>query len=663
MPHPARRCRLFVLLFVGVALAWSAASAQDSTLSPYFVVTSDDPETDRLPLLATHVRFSVSGVIAEVTLTQTYKNDGMHPIHAKYVFPASTRAAVHGLTMQIDEHRITAKIREREQAKKQFKAAKKAGKNAALLEQQRPNVFTMNVSNIMPGQEIDVELRYTELLIPTDGVYEFMTPTVVGPRYSEVPARGAASTDLWLQSPYSAEGIAPTYTFELSGTLNAGMPVDALVSPSHPIAARWESASTVHVELDPAESAGGNRDFVLRYRLDGGRIQSGLMLYEGEEESFFLLMVQPPRKVATDQIPPREYVFVVDVSGSMSGFPLDVSKELLRNLIGDLRESDTFNVLFFAGGSRLWSPYSLPATPANIESAIKMLNEQTGGGGTQLLAATRRAMELPVDEGSRSRNIIVITDGYIGAEKEVFRYIRANLNNANVFSFGVGSSVNRFLIEGIAKAGLGEPFVVLDQAEAEETSARFQSYIQFPVLTDIRVETSGFEAYDIEPSSIPDVLSGRPIVVHGKWRGEPGGRLSVEGFSGRGPYYQDFEVSEVEPTTSNSPLRYLWARTRIAGISDFSFAGETEEEREELIDLGLTYNLLTRHTSFIAVHELIRNPTGDAKDVVQPLPLPAGVGNLAVGVTKGSEPGMVWLVSMMLIAAMALALQRKIARS
>ena len=663
MPHPARRCPLLVLLFVGAVVAWSPASAQDSTLSPYFVVTGDDPETDRLPLLATHVLFSVSGVIAEVTLTQTYKNDGMRPVHAKYVFPASTRAAVHGLTMQIGEHRITARIRKRERAKKEFKAAKKAGKNAALLEQQRPNVFTMNVANIMPGQEIDVELRYTELLVPVDGVYEFMTPTVVGPRYSEVSASRATSTDLWLQSPYTPEGTAPTYTFGLSGTLNAGVPVNALVSPSHRIAARWESASTVHVELDPAESTGGNRDFVLRYRLDGGSIQSGLMLYEGEEENFFLLMVQPPRKVATDQIPPREYVFVVDVSGSMNGFPLSVSKELLRNLIGDLRESDTFNVLFFAGGSQLWSPYSLPATRANIESAIEMLNEQRGGGGTQLLAATRRAMELPVDEGSRSRNIVVITDGYIATEKEVFSYIRSNLNRANVFSFGVGSSVNRFLIEGIARAGMGEPFVVLDQAEAEETSARFQSYIQFPVLTDIRVETSGFDTYDIEPSSIPDVLSGRPIIVHGKWRGEPGGRVSVEGFSGNGHYYQDFEVSEVEPTTANGALRYLWARTRIAGISDFSFAGETEDEREELIDLGLTYNLLTRHTSFIAVHEVIRNPMGDAEDVVQPLPLPAGVSNLAVGVAQGSEPTLAWLVSIMLVAAMALALQRKVARS
>jgi len=663
MPGPARRCRMFVLLFVGVALASSTAPAQDSTLSPYFVVTSDDPDTDRLPLLATHVLFHVSGVIAEVTITQTYKNDGIHPIHAQYVFPASARAAVHGLTMQIEEHRITAKIRERERAKKEFKAAKKAGKNAALLEQQRPNVFTMNVANIMPGQEIDVELCYTELLVPTDGVYEFMTPTVVGPRYSEVPANGAASTDHWLQSPYTTEGIAPTYTFGLSGTLNAGMPVDALVSPSHQISAFWDSSSKVHIELDPTESAGGNRDFVLRYRLDGGRIQSGLMLYEGEEESFFLLMVQPPREVATDQIPPREYVFVVDVSGSMSGFPLGVSKELLRNLIGDLRSSDTFNVLFFAGGSRLWAPQSLPATPENIESAIKMLNEQRGGGGTQLLAATRRAMELPVDEGSRSRNIIVITDGFIGVEKEVFSYIRKHLNNANVFSFGIGSSVNRFLIEGIAKAGMGEPFVVLNQAEAKEISARFQSYVQFPVLTDISVGIKGFDAYDIEPSSIPDVLSERPIIVHGKWRGEPVGQLSVEGFSGRGAYHQEFEVSEVKPTTSNGALRYLWARTRIAGISDFSFAGETEDERGELIDLGLTYNLLTRHTSFIAVHEVIRNLTGEAKDVVQPLPLPAGVSNSAVGVAQGSEPGMMWLVSMMLIAAMALALRWKIARS
>jgi Ca-activated chloride channel family protein len=290
------------------ALAQSPADerglAHTRTLSPYFVVDSDDPVTDRMPLLSTDVQVDVSGVIADVTVRQTYRNDGTRPLHAKYVFPASTRAAVHGLVMIIGEQRIAAKIREREWAKAEFAQAKKAGKNAALLEQQRPNVFTMNVANVMPGQQIEVELHYTELLVPEAGVYEFVYPTVVGPRYSTTPEQGAADTDLWVRSPYTPEGRAPASALRLSGTVSAGLPIDGLKCVSHAVLSQWVDSSRVHVTLDPNETNGGNRDFVLRYRLDGGTIQSGLMLYEGEDEHFFMLMVQPPRRVTAEQIPP-----------------------------------------------------------------------------------------------------------------------------------------------------------------------------------------------------------------------------------------------------------------------------------------------------------------------------------------------------------------------
>ena len=647
---------MMLALFCSILLP-DALWARERTLSPYFVVRSDDPETDRLPLQSTAATVHISGVIAEVTVKQTYKNDGMRPIHARYVFPASTRAAVHGLTMTIGEHRIRAKIKEREEAKREFREAKKAGKSASLLEQNRPNVFTMNVANIMPGDLIEVELRYTELLVPNAGVYAFVYPTVVGPRFSEVPAERAPGTDRWLKSPHTTQGQKPLYTFDLKGTLTAGMPIDALTSPSHTIRADWTHPSSVEFSLDPTERDGGNRDFELHYRLDDGKIQSGLMLYEGQDENFFLLMVQPPRRVATGQIPPREYVFIVDVSGSMNGFPLETAKELLRNLIGDLRITDTFNVLFFAGGSRLWQPRSMPATQANIDDAIAMLDDQRGGGGTQLLAAIRRAVEL-APEGVWSRNLIVVTDGYIAAEKEVFRYIRQHLGDANVFSFGIGTSVNRHLVEGIARAGMGQPFVVLHPDQAHETAKRFQSYVESPVLTGIGVDFNGFHAYEVEPESIPDVLADRPVIVHGKWRGRPTGRVVVTGISGDGDYEQRFEVAGVEPSPSNSALRYLWARSRISAISDFAFAGQTPDERRQLVELGLTYNLLTRHTSFIAVHEIVRNVGGSARNVNQPLPLPQGVSDLAV-MGKGSEPELIWLIVLALLIGSLITIGRR----
>ena len=657
------------LLALTLVLPASIAAAQeeptqDHTLSPYFFVEGGDARTDRLPLLGTSVTVDVAGVIADVTVRQTYKNDGERPIHAKYVFPASTRAAVHGLTMTAGNEVIRAKIKEREQARKDFDAAKQEGKIAALLEEQRPNVFTMDVANIVPGQTLEVELSYSELLVPTSGIYEFVYPTVVGPRYSTLPEAGASSSDRWLKTPYIAQGEAPRSTFALHGVVTAGMPVHDLVSPSHAITAQWQGDSKVGFALDPDEAQDGNRDFVLRYRLEGDRIQSGLMLYRGEDENFFLAMVQPPRRVSLDEIPPREYIFVVDVSGSMFGFPLNTTKALLRDLIGHLRPDDTFNVLLFSGGSRLMSAASLTATPEHIEQALTLIDLEQGGGGTELLAAVKRAMALPEDGDARSRSILVITDGYIGAEREVFTFIRENLGRANVFAFGIGSGVNRHLIEGIARAGMGEPFVALGPEEARLCAGRFREYVQYPLLTDVRVAFEGFDAYDVQPKAIPDVMAERPIVVFGKWRGEGRGQVVVTGTSGTGTFRQTFDAAAVEPDPSSTALRYLWARTRIADLSDFGDSQETEEVKQQLVSLGLTYNLLTRHTSFIAVREVIQNPLAQGQDVVQPLPLPAGVSNSAIGgMGMGDEPGLGWVFALALLACIGVALcQRPISR-
>ena len=281
---PAARAVARSLLIALLSLAPAARASEspepsaDRTLSPYFFVEGGDSGIDRLPLLGTSVHIDIAGVIAHVTVKQSYKNDGTRPIHARYVFPASTRAAVHGLTMTVGEERVVAKIREREQARHEFTVAKQAGKNAALLEQQRPNVFTMEVANLMPGQRIDVELVYSELLVPTAGVYEFVYPTVVGPRYSSIPAAGAAESDQWIQSPYQHQGEAPVHTLELTGRIAAGMPITGLESPSHHINAQWSGPATATFALDRDERQGADRDFRLRYRLQGDRVQAGLML-------------------------------------------------------------------------------------------------------------------------------------------------------------------------------------------------------------------------------------------------------------------------------------------------------------------------------------------------------------------------------------------------
>ena len=660
----ARQAIVLGFMLIGAAGEVRSQEGPGGALSPYFVIQGNQGSTESFPLKSTQVVASIDGVIADVLVTQTYSNEGATPINARYVFPGSTGASIHGMKISIGGQVVVAKIREREQAKKEFDTAKSQGKSASLLEQHRPNVFTMSVANILPQDVVEVELHYTELLVPTDGTYQFVYPAVVGPRYSSRPAASPPDAGKWLASPFLHEKEVPPGKFDIRVTLSTGIPLREIHCSSHDVDVSWQSQAVARVALANHSDFAGNRDFILSYRLAGQEIQSGLLLYEGQGENFFLLMIQPPERVRPVDIPPREYIFVLDVSGSMNGFPLQTAKGLIRDLIGHLRETDRFNVVLFAGDSRVMASSSQAATAQNVASAIRMIEQQGGGGGTELVPALRTALALPRDE-QFSRTVVVITDGFIDAEEETFELIQQNLSRTNFFSFGIGSSVNRYLLEGIAKAGLGEPFVVTKPEEAASTAERFRQYIDSPVLTGVRVDYEGFEAYDVEPPALPDLFSQRPVILFGKWRGSRAGAIEVSGTGGSGPYTRRFEVSQTKPLEENGALKYLWARSRVARLSDFNFGRPSDEEVSQVTSLGLTYSLLTRYTSFLAVLETVRNPQADSKDVCQPVPLPQGVSDLAVegDFATGPEPELWVLLTVLalLMALVSLARSRRLA--
>jgi Ca-activated chloride channel family protein len=644
-----------------------AVDTSDRTLAPYFFVEDLPNAIEAFPLEATHVRATIAGVIADVTVEQVYRNDGIVPISARYVFPGSTRAAVQGLQMQVGNQRVVAKIKEREQAQREFEEATAAGKTASLLEQERPNVFTMSIGNVMPGDQVKVTLRYSELLLPTDGLYQMVFPTVVGPRYSgsSVPASLAAPTDQFVAVPYLPEGDRPPMDFSLEVQLSTGVPIAELRCKSHDLVIARPEPSLARITLAAKQQLGfaGNRDFVLDYRLAGTQIQSGLLLYQGQHENHFLWMMQPPARVEKAQIPAREYVFVLDVSGSMYGFPLDTAKSLITELILGLRPTDTFNVELFSGDARMMAERSVPATQANVDRAIEMIEAERGGGGTELQAALEQVLELP-RSAHVSRSVIVLTDGYISQERGAFELIAKNLDDTNLFAFGIGSSVNRYLIEGLARTGQGEPFVVTGPEQAAAEASRFKRYIESPVLTEIAVRFHGFDAYDVEPSTQPDLFANRPLVVMGKWRGAKAGEIEVTGRTPAGAFVNKVQVGATPARTENAALPQLWARSRIARLSDFDVTGEDEAAVREVTALGLGYSLLTQHTSFIAVLEQIRNPGGQSAAVDQPLPLPAGVSALAVGggeYASGAEPELWLLLGLVVLGFTARARSRRLA--
>ena len=610
------------------------------TESPYFLVQGGDPGTDRLPLKSTSVDVRIAGVIADVTVTQHYRNEGQRPIEARYVFPGSTQAAVHALTVRLGGRVLTARIREKQQARIEYDGAKRQGKTAALLEQQRPNVFEMNVANILPGDDVAVELRYTELLTPSDGQYGFVFPTVAGPRYNS--PQGAARGERWVSTPYLREGVPPASAFQLQVILDTPLPAKDIASPSHPIEVEGLGLTQARVTL-PATPAKPHhdRDFILHYRLAGERIESGLMLYRGLEENFFLAMVEPPQAVPVQQISPREYIFVVDISGSMHGFPLETAKALLEHLIGGLRPSDSFNVMLFSGGSRMLAPQSVPATMANINQALQVLRETAGGGSTEIVPALKRIAALPKTPDV-SRTVIVVTDGFVAVESEVFQLVRRQLGQSNLFAFGIGSSVNRHLIEGMARAGQGEAFVVTRPELAAAQAERLRRMIESPVLTRVTARFEGLDTYDVEPRTLPDVLGGRPVVVFGKWRGDgllpQDARLVVEGLTPQGPWRSEVAADAAERPAA-AALRHLWARRRIETLSDQEALEGGQRQKEAITALGLEYGLLTPYTSFVAIDQRVRHADAAGTPTVdQPSPLPEGVSALSIGAEVPSTP-------------------------
>lgn len=703
---------------------------EDRLLAPYFIIQGgedDASSVEHFPLRSTDVVTNINGMIAETYVTQTYVNEGDTPVNASYVFPTSSGVTVHGMTMVIGNEKITAQIKEKEEAKVEYEEAKSEGKSASLMEQKRPNVFTMDVANIMPGDTVNIELHYTELITPKENIYEFVFPTVVGPRFAPLaasdsdkensssgsgredtvsdgngssmvsgsdradgnddPSSGAGgdaeansqsgetgvnadcsgdSDDDWIASPYLAAGATPPGDYNITVNLSTGVPLAEVTSKTHAIRIDKSDASTAQITLANPDDYAGNRDFILKYKLTGEEIQSGLVLTSGravngsQAENFFMLTIQPPERFEPEDIPPREYIFVLDVSGSMFGYPLDTAKELIRELVTDLNQTDTFNLILFANESTLLSPESLPATAGNIRAATKMIDEQEGGGGTSLLPALEDAIAIPKEDAT-ARSIVIITDGYISNESEIISCITDNMNSASFFSFGIGSSVNDYLIKQIAGCGLGESFIVTDSEDAAESAASFRTYIEAPLLTDIAITYRGFEVYDVEPS-VPSILyAAQPVVLFGKWRGKPGGTITITGKAGEEEYVQEIPVGNVTVDMEGEAIRYLWARTHLDRVAGYGSIRNDESVKDEITQLGLEYNMVTPYTSFVAVSEVIRNTEGDSTDVDQALPLPQRVSGLAVGggYRAYSEPGAMLLI---LPIAVAFFIKRRSAR-
>lgn len=631
---------LLFLLALSVAL-------HGSERSPHFIVRGDH-QIDSFPLKSSHSEVTISGPIARVVLTQTYTNEGDKPIDATYLFPASTKAAVHGMTMKIGERTIVAEIQEKKKARQTFEKAKRENKSASLLSQQRPNLFSMEVARVLPGDELTLTLNYSEFLAPNSSAYEFLIPTAIGPRYSE-----ESDSEKSVSNPYLGEGESTPTRFSVNLNLESPLPIKSLACPSHDQAVILFRSKTQADLVLPA--AKPDRDFVVRYHLAGDEIQTGLLTHQGPQENTFLLQLEPPAEVQSDDIPERDFIFVVDVSGSMKGFPLNLAKDLFNDLTSTLRPEDSFNMLLFAGANELLSPQSLPANEHNIRKAISFLQKARGSGGTRLINALDQALALPHDR-DRSRSLVLISDGFIDAEAKVFELIQNKASGTNIFPLGVGSSVNRHLIEGLSHFSGNDHFIVSHASESRKATQRFRKAISTPVLTNIKVEATGVSLTDLLPARQPDLFAGQPLSLVGKWSGADSGKITITGTTGDGKTVtESFEISNGE---ANPSLPVLWARTRVRELADFAVLTKQDAAIEEVTQLGLKYQLLTPFTSFVAVSPDAREDHQEALAINQSKPLPKGVSSSSnTSGSSGSVPEPSSGLLLMLVALFSLNLR------
>jgi len=637
-------------LGLGISAALWAATAQAGDKQPKvtnggYMQASPKAGAAAVPLPLTHtsVDAEISGVVSGVKVTQHFHNPYDKPIEAVYVFSLPHRAAIHELVIRVGDRTITGKIKRRAAARAIYRRAKAAGRTAALLEQQRPNIFTQSIANILPRDKIQVTLRYVETLVPKKGIYEFVFPMVVGPRYvgGGEPRRkksGAGWAKDTARVPDASritprlleKGRRPGHDISVQLRIDAGgLKVKHLRALTHQVGVATTGRRTA-VVLSPKDAI-PNKDFVVRYQLLGSRPEVAVMTRRDRRGGHFLLMIQPKARMKQKDIAPREYVFVVDNSGSMFGFPLQQARAVVQRCLRNTRRTDTFRIIKFAGAPDQFSPRAVLATPAYIKDGIRYVSRMRGSGGTEFLPALKMALSAPKDP-QRSRIVLFITDGYIGYEHDVLRYLRTHAGGTNVFSLGVGSSVNRFLIEGMARFGGAAPFYLLNNEKAGAVVERIYSTISRPALTNIKVSWHGLDVSDQTPARVPDLFGDLPVVLSGRYKKGGRGRVTISGSLAGKPFDRTVQVNlPRRPKAGNAAVAYLWARRRMASWMDV-YATEparSAEVKKKVTDVALRYNLMSRFTSFVAVDRRVRNRGGRQAKVPVPVPLPQGVSSRA----------------------------------
>ncbi|MCB1755180.1 MAG: marine proteobacterial sortase target protein [Gammaproteobacteria bacterium] len=663
---PAAR-RLYKLTFLAI-LVLSGGTARAAGDSPDYegvrsgtLFLSGEQASYDAVVLHSNVRMHIAGVVADVQMSQDFKNVSDEWVEGIYVFPLPENASIRAMTIRIGERLIEGRILEKQAAQQRYTEAKEQGQVAGLIRQERSNLFTTKIANIAPGEKISVELDYFQTLEQNVDQYSLRLPTTLTPRYipegtitaagfSENPQKTLALLDdaVAISPPQKISPDATSPTLSLQISLASDQPLDWIDSASHPIDI-VEQDDRYLISLNQTDTA-MDRDFVLSWQAAGGtEPQPALYVQESDAERYGLLVVSPPAASAVDSMP-REMILVIDTSGSMAGQSIRAAKSALLSALDKLQPADTFNIIEFNDRAQQLYPGPQRANPQQIANAKRFIKQLGADGGTEMREALTLALQQQDPE--RLRQIIFITDGSVGNERELLHLLHSQLDSARLFTVGIGSAPNGFFMRKAAEFGRGTFSFIEDTRQAEQTMTALFERLRAPVLTDVSL-ASDSQTMEFYPAPLPDLYAGQPLVVAAKLPDDLR-QITVTGKTNGAEWRQTIDLEQAVSGTEG--VVSLWARQKIESLmNDQWIHNDTERHREEIISLSEKHGILSAFTAFLAVEKTpVRDPLDPLHEEKIKNLLPAGNEMLMVNLPQGATGANAWLAAALLLLMMSL---------
>lgn len=581
-----------------------------------------------LPRLDTNVKLKIDGIVVSATVDQMFLNNSNKPIEAVYVFPLPDKAAVYDMQMQVNDRFIQSVVKERKEAKKAYERAKSEGKRASLTEQERPNVFTNSVANILPGDTIVVRLRFVDYLEYSSGEFKLRFPMVVGPRY--IPGEHAVdfSGNGWsfdTEEVLDGSRITPPVrkktgnTISLKVDLNAGFALGKVWSPTHSLNINNRGTGLRTITFDKKKEV-PNRDFVLSFSLlNPDKPNSALFTSKVGNDKYFMSMTIPPVEGSYTPLP-KEVIYILDISGSMEGESIRQAKQAISQAIRGLGSEDYFNVIIF---NDYYSPFfekPMAATQKMKNKAFEYIIRIEANGGTEALPALLFGMK-QIGVSNAFPMIFFITDGVVGNEEAIIRNVNYSIGDTRLFSIGIGSAPNSYLLRKISKYGRGSFTYINSVEDVDQKIETLLKKIDLPVLSDLQFSYGG--AHDLYPNPIQDLYHDEPLILFGKVHYSSSmEHATLKGNMSDGPVEFPLTLDWSHANTSPA-IPTLWARSKITGLMDEYQLGDNSK-RKEIIDLAVDHHILTKFTSFLAIENRVVNPMSELISLAIPTDLPHG---------------------------------------